>query len=237
MAKKHKIQPLSYENMLEQLPKRYRKNLTKEVVDEINKLIEDPDYGEEFKESIVTHTHILGGKENFSLKSYINAVKFYSLTAAGLSATKAYIKVFPERLQARLDRGQSAYDITGEASRFNHSEVVNKVRAQALVPLHLVNQGTVQKAINTLSDIMLNGKSEVARVNAANTIIKELRPPEVQQVELQLGQSEEALKAQERQTEQLAQIAENQRRLLAAGVSIEDVQQIQVTVIEAEEDE
>jgi hypothetical protein len=84
---------------------------------------------------------------------------------------------------------------------------------------------------------MLNGRSEVARVNAANTIIKELRPPEVQQVELQLGQSEEALKAQERQTEQLAQIAENQRRLLAAGVSIEDVQQIQVTVIEAEEDE
>ena len=229
--------PLSLEVMQEQIPKSYRKLLTQEVVDEINKLVEDPDYGQEFKEAILSHTNILAGKENFSLKHYINAIKFYSLTASGLPLVRAYVKVFPERLQARLDIGQTIADMGGEASRYNASEAVNKIRAQALVPLHLVNQGTTQLAINTLTDLMLKGRSEVARVSAATALLKELRPPEAQKVELQMGLSDAAIEAQEKQTEQLINIAENQRRLLAAGASIDDIQQIYIETIEVEEDE
>ena len=216
------------------IPKGYAKNLTQEVVDEVNHLAEDPDYGQEFKDAFTTHTTILSGKESFSLSQYINAVKFYSLTAAGLSFVRAYVKVFPERLQARLDRGQGVDDMGGEASRYNGSDAVNKIRAQALVPLHLVNQGTTQLAINTLTTLMLKGRSEVARVSAATALLKELRPPEAQQVELQLGMSDAALEAQAKQTEQLTMIAENQQRLLRAGVSIDELQQIHVTTIEAE---
>ena len=225
---------LTLEAMKEQVPKNYQGSLTQGLVDEVNKLVEDPDYGEEFRNAYLTHTTILSGKESFSLKTYANAVKFYSLTAAGLPAVRAYIKVFPERLQARIDRGQSIHDMPGEASRFNSSDAVNKIRSQALVPIHLVNQGTVQQAINALTTIMLKGKSEIARVSAATTLIKELRPPEVQQVELQLGMSDAALEAQAKQNEQLATIAENQRRLLIAGADIGDIQQIHVTTIDAE---
>jgi hypothetical protein len=230
--------PLTLEVMKEQVPKNYKNSITQEVVDEINKLVEDPDYGEEFRDAYLTHTNILSGKENFSLKTYANAIKFYSLTAAGLPAVRAYVKVFPERLQARIDRGQTINDMPGEASRFNSSDAVNKIRAQALIPIHLVNQGTVQKAINSLTTIMLNGKSEVARVSAATALLKELRPPETQQVELQLGMSDAALEAQAKQNEQLASIAENQRKLLMAGANINDIQQIHVTTVEVcEEDE
>ena len=228
---------LSLEVMQVNLPKAYKKNVTQEVVDEINQLTKDPDYGQEFQDSFTTFTTILSGKEAFSLQQYISAVKFYSLTAAGLPLVRAYVKVFPERLQARLDRGQTIDDMGGEASRYNGTDAVNKIRVQALVPLHLVNQGTTQQAINVLLDITLRGRSEVARVTAAATLLKELRPPEAQQVELQLGMSDAALEAQAKTNETLTSIAENQQRLLRAGVNINDLQQIHVTAIEAEVDD
>ncbi len=228
---------LSLEVMQANLPKNYKKTITQDVVDEINNLVEDPDYGQEFKEAFTTYTTILNGKESFSLTQYVSAVKFYSLTAAGLPFVKAYVKIFPDRLQARLDRGQDIADMGGEASRYNGSDAVNKIRAQALVPLHLVNQGTTQLAINTLTTLMLSGRSEVARVSAATALLKELRPPEAQQVELQLGMSDAALELQSKQNDNLLKIAENQQRLLAAGMNINDIQQIHVTTIEAEVDE
>ena len=227
----------SLEALQEHVPTQYRKNVTQEVIDEINHLSTDPDYGQEFKDSFTTYTTILAGKESFTLRHYINAVKFYSLTAAGLPFVRAYVKVFPDRLQARIDRGQGIEDMPGEASRYNASEAVNKIRAQALVPLHLVNQGTTQLAINTLTTLMLSGRSEVARVSAATALLKELRPPEVQQVELQLGMSDAAIEAHAKQADQLTHIAENQRRLLQAGANINDIQQIHVTTIDAELDD
>jgi len=230
---------LSLEAMQANLPKTYRKNITQGIVDEINMLSSDPDYGQEFKEAFTTHTTILAGKESFSLSHYISAVKFYSLTAAGLPLVQAYIKVFPDRLQTRIDRGQTIDDMGGEASRFNQTDAVNKIRAQALVPLHLVNQGTTQQAINVLVTIATTGRSEVARVSAATALLKELRPPEVQQVELQLGMSDAAMDAQAKTNETLLSIAENQQKLLRAGVDLNDIQQIHIKTIDVdiEEDE
>ena len=228
---------LSLEVMQVNLPKTHKKLITQEIIDDINKLTADPDYGQEFAEAFVTHTTILSGKEAFSLKQYVSAVKFYSLTATGMPAVRAYVKVFPERLQARINNGDSIEDMGGEASRYNGTDAVNKIRAQALIPLHLVNQSTIQLSINTLTRIMLDGRSEVARVSAATALLKELRPPETQHVELQLGLSDAALDAQAKTNETLITIAENQQRLLKAGVDINDLQQIHVTTIEAEIDE
>ncbi len=215
--------------------KRHKKAVTQEVVDDLNLLILDPDYGEEFKNAIITHTSILNGKDGWSMAQYLDAIKFYSLTAAANSQVDAYIKVFPERFQVRLDRGQDKDDMRGEASRFNATELVNRIRSTSLIPLHLVNQGTTQLAINTLTTLMLSGRSEVARVSAATALLKELRPPEVQQVELQLGMSDAAAEAHAKQSEQLLTIAENQQRLLKAGADINDIQQLYIKAIDVEE--
>ena len=211
------------------LPKQYRKLINQDTVDEINNLVDDPDYGEQYKDSIITYSSILEGKDKWSLRQYIDAVKFYSLTAAQDSQVAAYIKVFPERLQARLNRGEKKDDMRGEASRFNSSDLVNKIRSQALIPLHLINQGNLQLGINTLADICTNSNSDVARASAATSLLKELRPPETQQVELQLGLSDEARLAQEKQSILLTDIAKNQRELMKAGHSISDIQKMHVT--------
>ncbi len=228
---------LKLDYMLSIINKKHKKVLTQEVVDDLNLLVSDPDYGEEFKDAIITHTSILEGKDGWSLEQYLDAIKYYSLTAAANSQVDAYIKVFPERLQARLDRGQNKDDMRGEASRFNATGLVSRIRSNALVPLHILNQGTTQLAINTLTTLMLSGRSEVARVSAATALLKELRPPEVQQVELQLGMSDAAAEAHAKQSEQLLTIAENQQRLLKAGVSINDIQQLHIKTIDVEVEE
>ena len=219
------------------LPKQYKKLITQDIVDEINMLVDDPEYGEHCRDSMITYTTVLDGKDKWNLRQYVDAVKFYSLTAAMNSQVDAYAKVFPNRLQARLDRGENKDDMRGEASRFNATGLVNVIRSQALVPLHLINQGNLQLGINTLVDICVKGRSEVAKVSAATALLKELRPPETQQVELQLGLSDDARAAQEKQTNQLLEIATNQRRLLEQGVPISEVQRIHVNVVEAELEE
>jgi len=231
---------VTLEALKEQVPKKYKKLVDEGTVHNINKLAEDPEYGEEFRDSVITHTKILDGSEKWSMKNYIDAIKFYSLTAAGNSQVDSYIKVFPERLQARLDRGQDKSFMNGEASRFNATDLVNRIRQQSLVPLHLVNQGTTQLAINQLTHLMLNARSDVARVSAATALLKELRPPETQTVDLQIGLNDEARAAQEKQNAQLLDIAQNQRRLLEAGMALDDVQSIHIKkeeVIEVDLDE
>jgi len=218
---------LSY--MKEMLPKSYRKLITQSQIDEINKLVEDPDYGEEFRETIVTAMNVLGANSAWSLKQYVSAVKYFSLTAAQVNQVDSYCRVFPGRLQARLDRGEGKQEMRGEAARFNQSSLVNAIRSQAMIPIHLVNQGNLQLGINTLVDVCTNSRSDMARASAATTLLKELRPPETQHIEMQIGQSDEVLEAQAKQTETLISIAENQQRLLASGASITDIQQIHVT--------
>ena len=185
-----KKKPITLEVIQTLLPKRYKRVADQKIVDEINHLVEDPDYGEEFKSATLNYMDILSGKEPYSLREYLDAVKFYSLTATAISQAEAYMKVFPERLQARLDRGQGKEEMRSESARFNQTALVNRIRNQALVPLHLVNQSVTQKAINQLTHLMMNARSDVAKVSAATALLKELRPPEATRLEIDVSVNE-----------------------------------------------
>ena len=217
------------------VPKTSKKAVTRDLLDNINTLIDDPDYGQEFKDNFITYSSILDSNNKWSMQMYLNAIQYYSLTCAGLSQVKAYVRVFPDRLKKRLDRGEMVKDIGGEASRYNGTALVCKVRDQALIPLHLVNQGVVQQSINVLVDIAMNGRSEVARVTAASNLIKELRPPEVTKNEITIGLSDDARDAQERQTNAMISIAEGQQKMLEAGHSLEDIQKLNVHFVEEDD--
>jgi len=223
------------------LPKSHTKGVSQETIDEINRLVEDPDYGEAFRENMITYTSVLSGKDTWSLQMYLDATKFFSLVSMGDSQAKAYCKVFPERLQSRLDRGEGQNEIAGEASRYSGSKLVNAIREQSQVPFHLRNQGASQDALNQLLYLMMNARSDVVKVSAATAVLKETRPPEAQRVELQVGLSDIAVEQQEKQNSALRDIASNQRKLLEQGYSLDEVQQIHVTrvhdTVEAELDE
>ena len=221
---------LTLEYMKTILNKYHKKNVTQSTVDELNRLIADTQYGEEFKDTFISHSHVLGeSNRGYTLPKYVSAVKYYSLMSTGMSQIDAYVRVFPDRVQAALDNGRTRDSLSGDASRYNSGSLVNKIREQAMVPLHLVNQHNVQKLINEGMYLALNAKSEMVRGTMIAQLIKELRPSDTQHIELAVGLTTEAQAAQAAQNDTLAQIAEQQQKLLAAGHSIEDVQKIHIT--------
>lgn len=161
-----------------QVPASQRNNITEDTVNELERLANDPDYGEEFLDTYRDHLNILSTNPKFTSTMYMAAVKFFSLMEAGNSITDAYIIVFPERYKRRTDRGQEKKDITGEASRYNGTALVNEIRKVATIPVQLIHRHLLHEAIIEQADLMRNAKSEMVRQKAGEVLLRELKPPE-----------------------------------------------------------
>lgn len=215
------------------VPKKYARFVADDLVDELNDLIADQEYGEQFKEEFLTHANILEQNSNWSLEKYKNAVKFFSLVQQEMSLVDAYCAVFPDRLKSRYARGESKLNMGGEASRFNASELVNKIRQQALVPLHLVNQGLLQRAINKQAELMMHAKSEMVQQKASETLIRELRPPETSKIELDIGIKQSDTIADLRKAAE--DLAMAQLHNIKAGVAVKEIADSRIIDAEIEE--
>ena len=229
-----KIKPLELEQTKNLVPKKYKKMIDQETIDELNKLILDPEYGEQFKEDFLTYNNVLEHNANWSISKYIDAIKYYSLIQCGHSQVDAYCKVFPDRLADRLSKGYTRADIAGEASRFNKSQLINKIRTQALVPLHLVNQHNVQLAINTLADQCVNARYDRDKIAAATALLKELKAPETAKLEIDMKvDTGDAIADLRKATEELAL---EQLQTIKAGKAVKEIAEMNLIVdVEIEE--
>jgi hypothetical protein len=161
-----------------QLSNKQKNMINEGTVQELQKLCDDPEYGEEFVDCYKDHLNILKENSKYTSNGYMSAIKFFSLVESGNSLTDAYIKVFPERLQRRLNRGQLKTDITGEASRFNGTALVNEIRKVAGIPINLIYRHLLHEAILEQAKLMTGARSEMVRQKAGETLIKELKPTE-----------------------------------------------------------
>lgn len=218
----------------EQLGRKKSHLVSQDTIDELNLLAEDMDYGEEFLDSYISHFNILDGGK-WATSNYMNAMKFFTLMESGNSGVDAYVKVFPERLKARQDRGEGKDNMGGEASRFNSSALVNEIRKVAAIPVQLIHRHLLHEAILKSADIMNDpGVSPAVQQKAAETLIRELKPTEDKTINLNIegegiDQIAELKKAtQELAVSQLANINKNSVSVKAIAES---------TIIEAEIDD
>ena len=174
------MEALTIAQLKEAVPKTQKHRVSEDYLDTINKLRTDPLYGQEFLDTLVGEAHLLKDSNNkWSFKSYVNAIKFYSLMCGGnFTQAEAYIKVFPERLEAIQKKGFDLSYMGSMASQYNRSRLLTKIREQAMIPIHLLHQKTVHRAIKVLLTVAEDGRSEMARVSAASTLLKELKAPE-----------------------------------------------------------
>ncbi len=156
--------------------------INEQVVDEVNKLAKDPQYGEEFIQSYLDHLAVLKKNTRYTPTRYLNALKFFSLVEGGDPLIEAYIKVFPDRYTQRTNRepNQAAKKamMTSEASRYNRTQLVNDIRYAATIPVQLIHRHLLHDAILETANLMTNAKSELVRQKAAATLIQELKPAE-----------------------------------------------------------
>jgi len=173
---------LTLEIVQSQMKPAQRGTISEETVSEIQKLAEDPDYGEEFLDCYLDHLNIYKENPNRSHTQYLNAIKFFSLVEAGNSLTDAYIKLFPQRYTDRQQNYPAEERLPsimrGEASRFNSSVLVTEIKRVASVPVQLIHRHTLHAAIAVQVDLMVNAKSDMVKQKASATLIEKLMPLE-----------------------------------------------------------
>lgn len=206
-----------------QLSKQQRNLVDEGTVEEINKLAADPDYGEEFLQSYLDHLQVLADSPKNTHEQYLRAVKFFSLVEAGNKLVDAYVKVFPDRFEARRRNNPNAGKevIRGEASRYNSSKMVNEIRRVATIPVQLIHRHLLHESILETAKLMKTAKSEMVRQKAADTLIRELKPSEDANINIKVDDNTGSVIEELRKATQ--ELAAKQQEAVLAGIPMKQI--------------
>lgn len=229
---------LTKEQFQKVLPRDIRSRVSDEVIANINRLLEEPELRESFRDNLLSYPGVMN-EGKFKLTSYIDACRFVTYKLLGASNVEAYVKTFPDRYQRLMNEKTPDSTIAVYASGFNKTQLVNKILEQTLVPVHVLNADIYQKAINTQAYLMVNANSEKVRTEAANSLLNHLKRPETNKIQLDIGYKKDQTLDDLRATTQA--LVEQQRKLLQErSVGIVDIAQAHIvpkeddTVIDAE---
>jgi len=203
------------------LPDRLKVNVTQDLIDKINNISADPLHAENIRENFITYTRVLqDGK--YKIEDYMNAVAYVSYKLMGYNNQDSYFKTFPDRQAALVAKGASKKDISAYVAAYNKDKLVNAILEQSLIPIHILNQDAVQKAINTQIEIMTDESNPaVARTQAANSLLTHLVKKETAQVQLNIGTVESSgLKDLQNA---ISDLAKEQKRLIESGVTAKSI--------------
>jgi hypothetical protein len=208
--------PLTVEQLKQALPDKVKKSVNQELIDSINLVLGNPDEYENYRDNLLSYGKVMADGR-FKVQEYVKAVKYVSFKLMGDTNIDAYSKTFPDKVQRFMAQGVAAKDIASYVTAYNKSKLVNLIFEQTLVPSYVLNQDLYQKALNVQADLMITARSEKVRCDAANSLLTQLKMPEKQKVELEIGVKEDssigALRAA------TMELARQQRLSMEAGAS------------------
>lgn len=196
------------------LPDKVKKSINQELIDQINNTLSDPEMFEQYRDNLISYTKVMADGK-FKVTQYIDAVRYVSFKLMGCTNIEAYTKTFPDKYQRFIQQGVQAKDIASYVTAYNKSKLVNLIFEQTLIPTHVLNQDLYQRALNVQADLMMNAKSEKVRCDAANSLLTQLKAPEVKKVELDIGVKEDSSIAALRAT--TLELARQQRLMVESG--------------------
>lgn len=196
------------------LPDKVKKSINQELIDQINNTLSDPEMYESYRDNLISYTKVMADGK-FKVTQYIDAVRYVSFKLMGCTNIEAYTKTFPDKYQRFVQQGVQAKDIASYVTAYNKSKLVNLIFEQTLIPTHVLNQDLYQRALNVQADLMINAKSEKVRCDAANSLLTQLKAPEVKKVELDIGVKEDSSIAALRAT--TLELARQQRLMVESG--------------------
>lgn len=182
---------LSVEEFRSALPDKMKKSVNQELIDRVNSVLANPEEFENYRNNLISYTSVMkDGK--FKIEQYLDAVRYVSFKLLGMSNIEAYSKTFPDKITGFTNAGVSSKDIASYVAAYNKGKLVNLIFEQTIVPVHVLNMDMYQKALNVQCELMLTAKSEKVRSDAANSVMTQLRPPEVKKIELDIGPKEDS---------------------------------------------
>lgn len=212
LINKNTTPELTIEQLQASMPRKFRHNVTPELVQFIN-ATEGDEFREVYKENLLGFTDVLS-LGRYGMPEYINAVKFVSYKLLGDSNTIAYAKTFPEKYQRLVDKNTPQKTIASFSTAYNKGALVHKILERTLVPVHILNMDVHQEAINTQAELMRNARSETVRQKAAECLITQLKAPEAAKIEVDVNYSNDSIDELRETTRALAQ---QQMKLIKSG--------------------
>lgn len=203
------------------LPDKMKKSVSQDLIDKINNTLSNPEEFENYRNNLIGYTRVMqDGK--FKIEQYLDAVRYVSFKLLGATNIEAYMKTFPDKYQKFIDTGVQAKDIASYVTAYNKGKLVNLIYEQTLVPVHVLNMDMYQRALNEQMVLGLTAKSEKVRADALNSVMTQLRPPEVKKIELDISHKEDQTMNVLKNT--MMDLVAEQRRALQSGAM--DAQQV-----------
>lgn len=209
------------------LPKGTRTMVTEELIDKLDRFNEDPLLIGSFKENFLTYIGVMkSGK--YKIEDYMYAVKFVSHKLLGNSDIDAYAKTFPERYERLIGEGLSRDQMGAYVTAYRKNKIVIQIMEQTLVPSYVLNAPLYQEALNVQVDLMLNARSEMVKMKAAESVLEHTKQPEVSKLDIKIGMDAESKDRQDKLYGQLTEIAQSQQLMLKNGMKLEDLQKLNI---------
>lgn len=205
----------------ESLPPALRTFATEDLANKIDRITTDPVYAEHIKENFLSYTNVLQ-EGRYKLEDYLNAVSYVSFKLMGYGNKEAYFRTFPDRYAALVAKGKTDKDISSYVSAFHKGKLVNRIMEQSMVPSWILNQDAYQEAINKNVSLMRSAKSEKVQAMAADSLLRHLSKPEVNDaplinIDMRQGSGLDELKAA------ISSLALKQKELIQSGMSTKDI--------------
>lgn len=180
-----------------------------------------------------------------SMLDYVNAIKFCSyLEVCKDNYTQAYIKTFNSRdaVKSRMfcDTKSTEYrELTSMASQYSRTPMVNGIRTVTDAPLQLMVRGTRMKALSMLMEEAASCPTGRDRIAALDAFLKHTAPiaDKSTKFEVNVGTGNDSQKRFDSMIEHLSVIGNQQRLLIEQGVSISDVQKLNLKKADTASDE
>lgn len=212
------------------VPRSHKSMITEALVTRLNEVTEDPELADSFIENFVTYSKVLQSSSGYRIGDYINAVKFVSYKLLGRTDIDAWIMTFPDRHKRLSDRGLAKADMNPHAHAYTKTKLVVSIFEQTIIPTYVLNAPLHQEALTELSKIMTNGRSEMARVNAAGQILAYTKPPEEAKIKIDIGMDTSDAVAELRKATEELSLAQLQS--IKAGQAVKEI--AESTIVDAE---
>lgn len=220
------------EKLRAMLPKNSRVKTDQSTVDLINKMIEESACHKGLmEERLMSHLHLMGPGVGFT--QLLNGIKFVTLsTTPGMTQSKAYALVFPDKAQEILERGG---DISSFASQYAATKVPTTIMQDIQIGPSItyapLRHQVVQKYIELMNGKAADGPcSATVQLNAAIALMDYIKVPEEMTINLNANVSEEAKAVQQNLADQIENMASLMAKRMANGESLRDIQKIGIVV-------
>ena len=213
---------ITIEQLKASFPKERRKFVNQKLVDLVNEIERSGDYDGSVVERVISYSDILSSGR-YKMRDYIKAVEYVVNYLQTESQSDAYVKTFPEKVAKRIKEGKTPY-ATGAPAMYYQGDLVQAVMARSMLSKRLLHYDKVDKAINTLYDVMLESKSDRSRIDAADRILTHLAEDPKSKIEMEVSiKKDESGSALE---QKMLELAEMQQKAFQSGMKVTEIQKI-----------